>query len=42
MLTIFINGSASLMVVSGVSVNQALVRMTGKLVMANISKELSS
>lgn len=41
-LTIFINGSASLMVVSGVSVNQALVRMTGKLVMANISKELSS
>jgi hypothetical protein len=39
-LTIFVNGSAALMVISGNNVNMALVRMTGKLVMANIVKEL--
>jgi hypothetical protein len=39
-LTIFVNGSAVLMVVSSHNVNLALVRMTGKLVMANIVKEL--
>ncbi|HNY66293.1 MAG TPA: hypothetical protein PKM41_12735 [Deltaproteobacteria bacterium] len=39
-LTAFISGTASLMVVSAHNVNLALVRMTGKLVMANIIKEL--
>jgi hypothetical protein len=39
-LTIFMSGANSLMVVSGFNVNMALVRMTGKLVMANIVKEL--
>jgi hypothetical protein len=38
-LTIFLNGAVALMVVSSHSVNLALVRMTGKLVMANILKE---
>lgn len=39
-LTVFINGMIMLMVLSSPRTNLALVRMTGKLVIANIAKEL--
>jgi hypothetical protein len=39
LLTVFISGSTMLMVVSGLRVNQALLRMTGKLIIANMTKE---
>jgi hypothetical protein len=38
-LTIFISGMTMLMVMSSMRVNHALLRMTGKLVLANIVKE---
>lgn len=38
-LTVFIAGSIMLMVVSSLRVNQALLRMTGKLIIANMCKE---
>lgn len=38
-ITIFISGSSMLMVVSNRNANMALLRMTGKLVAANIVKE---
>lgn len=38
-MTIFINGTTMLIVLSSAVVNLALVRMTGKLVIANIAKE---
>lgn len=38
-ITIFLSGSSMLMVVSNTSANTALLRMTGKLVLANIVKE---
>jgi hypothetical protein len=38
-ITIFISGTNMLMVVSQCSTNMALLRMTGKLVVANIVKE---
>jgi len=41
-LTIFMNGMTMLMILSSPHVNLALVRMTGKLVIANIVKEMSS
>ncbi len=40
-LTIFINGTIMLIVLSSPKVNLALVRMTGKLVIANIVKEMN-
>jgi hypothetical protein len=40
-LTIFINGMIMLVVLSSPRVNLALVRMTGKLVIANIVKEMN-
>ncbi|MGC9325493.1 MAG: hypothetical protein ACP5G0_12190 [Desulfomonilia bacterium] len=39
LLTVFLNGSMMLTVFSSPQVNQALVRMTGKLLIANLSKE---
>lgn len=39
-MTIFISGTNMLMVLSTAQVNLALVRMTGKLVIANIAKEM--
>lgn len=39
MLTVFLSGSTMLMVVSGLRTNQALLRMTGKLIIANMTKE---
>lgn len=39
-LTIFISGQNMLMILSSPRVNLALVRMTGKLVIANIAKEM--
>ncbi|HOO37887.1 MAG TPA: hypothetical protein PLU81_02450 [Deltaproteobacteria bacterium] len=38
-LTIFISGMTMLMVMSSLRVNLALLRMTGKLVLANLVKE---
>ncbi len=38
-LTVFTNGITMLMVLSSTRVNLALVRMTGKLVIANLVKE---
>ncbi len=38
-LTVFISGITMLMVLSSTRVNLALVRMTGKLVIANLAKE---
>lgn len=38
-ITIFLGGSSMLMVVSSGNTNTALLRMTGKLVLANIVKE---
>ncbi len=38
-LTIFISGLTMMMVMSSTRVNLALLRMTGKLVLANIAKE---
>lgn len=39
LLTAFLSGSTMLMVVSGLRTNQALLRMTGKLIIANMAKE---
>lgn len=39
LLTVFLSGSTMLMVLSSLRVNQALLRMTGKLIIANMSKE---
>ncbi|HVN72192.1 MAG TPA: hypothetical protein VMU10_09255 [Desulfomonilia bacterium] len=39
LLTIFLSGSTMLMVVSNLRANQALLRMTGKLIIANMVKE---
>jgi hypothetical protein len=39
LLTIFLSGETMLMVVSSLRVNQALLRMTGKLIIANMTKE---
>lgn len=39
-MTIFVSGMTMLMVLSSAQVNLALVRMTGKLVIANIAKEM--
>lgn len=39
LLTIFITGKIMLMVLSSLSTNQALLRMTGKLIIANMHKE---
>lgn len=39
-MTIFISGTTMLIVLSSALVNLALVRMTGKLVVANIMKEM--
>ncbi|HHO76122.1 MAG TPA: hypothetical protein ENN05_06800 [Deltaproteobacteria bacterium] len=38
-LTIFVNGTIMLVVISSTRVNLALLRMTGKLVIANMVKE---
>jgi len=38
-ITIFVNGTTMLMVMSSTRVNLALLRMTGKLVIANMVKE---
>lgn len=38
MVTIFINGSTTMMVLSKKGTNQAVLRMTGKLVIAGIAK----
>ncbi|MFY9399495.1 MAG: hypothetical protein WAR22_14135 [Desulfomonilia bacterium] len=38
-LTVFLSGVTMLMVLSSTRVNLALVRMTGKLVIANLAKE---
>jgi hypothetical protein len=38
-LTVFLSGMTMLMVLSSTRVNLALVRMTGKLVIANLAKE---
>jgi len=39
LLTIFLSGSTMLIVVSSLNSNQALLRMTGKLIIANMAKE---
>jgi hypothetical protein len=39
LLTAFLSGSTMFMVVSSLRVNQALLRMTGKLILANMVKE---
>ncbi len=39
LLTAFLSGGTMLMVVSSLRVNQALLRMTGKLIIANMVKE---
>ena len=39
LLTVFLSGNTMLMVLSNLKVNQALLRMTGKLIIANMGKE---
>jgi hypothetical protein len=39
LLTVFLSGETMLMVVSSLRANQALLRMTGKLIIANMTKE---
>ena len=39
LLTIFLSGETMLVVVSSLRANQALLRMTGKLIIANMTKE---
>ena len=39
LLTVFLSGRTMLMVLSSLRVNQALLRMTGKLIIANMSRE---
>ena len=39
LLTAFFTGVTMLMVISSLQVNQALLRMTGKLIIANMAKE---
>jgi hypothetical protein len=39
LLTVFVSGDTMLMVVSSLRANQALLRMTGKLIIANMTKE---
>jgi hypothetical protein len=39
LLTAFLAGNTMLMVLSGLRVNQALLRMTGRLIIANMGKE---
>jgi hypothetical protein len=39
LLTIFLSGETMLIVVSSLRANQALLRMTGKLIIANMTKE---
>ncbi len=39
LLTVFLSGDTMLMVVSSLRANQALLRMTGKLIIANMTKE---
>lgn len=39
LLTAFLSGGTMLMVISSLRVNQALLRMTGKLIIANMVKE---
>ncbi len=39
LLTVFLSGTTMLMVVSSLRANQALLRMTGKLIIANMTKE---
>lgn len=40
LLTIFLTGTTMLMVLSSLRANQALLRMTGKLIIANMQKEI--
>jgi hypothetical protein len=39
LLTVFLSGETMLVVVSSLRANQALLRMTGKLIIANMTKE---
>lgn len=41
LLTVFLTGSTMLMVISGLQANQALLRMTGKLIISHMDKENS-
>jgi hypothetical protein len=41
LLTIFLTGKTMLMVLSSLRANQALLRMTGKLIIANMNKEIT-